>query len=248
MKALRKLTVVQFKLYLREPMAFFFTLIFPAALLLLFGAIFGNTPDPQYHPDYGYIDYETPALLALIIATVGLMSVPVATAAAREAKVLRRYRVTPLRARTYILADVLTSLAVAVLGSILLVILGVLVFDLHLPQEPLGVAGAFLLASLAFAALGYLVAGIAPTARVAQVVGMVLFFPMMFLSGAATPVEFMPGWLRTVAEWLPMRHAVRSLQGFWFGESWREFDVQTLALALVLVVAGLLAIRFFRWE
>lgn len=248
MQALRKLIWVQFKLYLREPMAFFFTLIFPAALLLLFGAMFGNQPDPQYHPNYGYVDYETPALIGLIIGTVGLMSIPISTAAARDFKVLRRYRATPLWPFTYIAADVIVNVLVALVGGVLLLIAGVVAFDLHLPENPAGLLMAFLLASLAFAALGYLIASIAPTARVAQVVGMVLFFPLMFLSGAAMPVEFMPDGLRAVAEWLPLRHAVKLLQGFWFGEGWREHLIEIAILAGLTAVAGILAAHLFRWE
>ena len=48
MRGLTNLMWVQFKLYLREPAAFFFTLAFPALCLLLFGAIYGNQPMPAF--------------------------------------------------------------------------------------------------------------------------------------------------------------------------------------------------------
>ena len=64
-----KLTWMQIKLFSREPIALFFTLIFPLLLLLLFGAIFGNEPDPLYG-GFGYIDAQVPGITALIIGTI----------------------------------------------------------------------------------------------------------------------------------------------------------------------------------
>jgi len=123
MRGLSKLILVQFKLFLREPAAFFFSLIFPSALLLLFGAIWGNTPDPDFNPNFGYIDTEVPAMTGIIIATVGLLGIPIATATSREFGVLRRYRATPMSPATYFVADVVVNLGVAIIGMILLIVL-----------------------------------------------------------------------------------------------------------------------------
>lgn len=248
MRALQRLTFTYFKLYLREPLAFFFTLAFPALLLLLFGAIFGNEPDPEYNPELGYIDFYTPALIVLIAATVGLMSVPIKTAAERESKVLRRYRATPLRPLTYLSADVLVNILVVLVGTALLVVIGKILYNLQLPQNWGGVLVVVVLAGLVFAAMGYLIASLAPTARSAQVVGMVAFFPMMFLSGAAMPLEMFPGWLQGVSRMLPMTHAVKLAQGVWFGGGFSEYATETAVLGILLLVCTAFAARFFRWE
>lgn len=244
MRAVRKLTVVQFKLYLREPAAFFFTLVFPAMVLLLFGAIFGN----ESYGGVRYVDYETPALVAMVIGTVGLMSIPIATAVAREHHILRRYFATPLRPVQYIIADLAANIAVSLLGSLLLIVVGWLVYDLHLPDRVLAWILAFLLAMLSFAAAGYLIAALAPTTRVAQTVGMVLFYPMLFLSGAAFPLEIMPAWLQELSKLLPLRYVVTLLQGLWFGDGWREHLTDVTVLTAILVGATLLSVRTFRWE
>jgi ABC-2 type transport system permease protein len=94
MNAYFKLTWMQLKLFGREPVALFFTLVFPLMVLLLFGMIFGNAADPQYGPQYGggygYIDALVPGLAAIIIGTVALMSIPVATATGWLFSLLRR--------------------------------------------------------------------------------------------------------------------------------------------------------------
>jgi len=245
MTALTKLTQAQFKLYLREPLAFFFTMIFPAGLLALFGAIFGDVP---FSGNLGYVDYATPALMVLVVVTVAFMSVPVKTASDRESGVLRRFRATPLRPGVYMTADVLMNYLVSVAGALLLLLVGVLAFHLKLTENWLGVGLAFTLITLAFAAMGYLIAALAPTARIAQTVGMALYFPMMFLSGAAFPIEMMPHWLQNISKTLPMTLAVELLQGLWLGDPWSDYLRQILVLAALLIVCTFLAIRTFRWE
>jgi ABC-2 type transport system permease protein len=192
-----KLTWVQAKLFAREPAAFFFTLVFPTLLLLVFGAIFGNEPGGFGGPKFGYIDTEVPGLLAIIIAQIAFMGIPIAVAMDREKRILRRYRATPLSPVAYLASHVVS---------------------------------------------------LAPTARVAQTVGMVAFFPMMFLSGAALPRAIMPLGVRHVSDALPLTTVVRLLQGLWYGEPWRGHLVQVGVLAGLLAVGTAISSRAFRWD
>lgn len=82
----------------------------------------------------------------------------------------------------------------------------------------------------------------------AQVIGMVVFYPMVFLSGAAMPIEILPGSLRRVSGYLPITYAVRLLRGVWFGEPWRDPWLEVVVLGGVMLVAAALAARCFRWE
>jgi ABC-2 type transport system permease protein len=246
MNAYFKLTWMQFKLFGREPVALFFTLAFPLMILLLFGMIFGNAIDPQYGGGYGYIDALVPGLAAIIIGTVALMSIPVATATAREQKILRRYKATPMPPLVYLVADITTNVFIALIGLVILIIAALLVFDLRFGGNWVYVFGGFLLSAFSFAAVGYIVAGLSPTARIAQVVGQVLFFPMMFLSGTAFPPEIMPEGVRAAANWLPLTHVVILLQNLWFGQGWSGQSV--LILALMLVLGTAVSVYTFRWE
>lgn len=247
MNAYFKLTWMQFKLFGREPVALFFTLAFPLMILFLFGMIFGNALDPQYGGgEYGYIDALVPGLAAIIIGTVALMSIPVATATAREQKILRRYKATPMPPLVYLLADVTTHVLIALVGLVILIVAALLVFDLRFGGNWGYVFGGFLLCAFSFAAVGYIVAGLSPTARIAQVVGQVLYFPMMFLSGVAFPPEIMPDGVRAMAAWLPLTQVVLLLQNLWFGQGWSIQPV--LVLGLMLVLGTVLSVYTFRWE
>lgn len=241
-----KLTWMQLKLFGREPVALFFTLAFPLMVLLLFGLIFGNAIDPRYGGKYGYIDAQVPGLTAIIIGTVALMSIPIATATAREQKILRRYKATPMPPVVYLAADITTNVLVALAGLVVLIVAALLVFDLRFGGNWVYVFGGFLLSAFSFAAVGYLIAGLSPTGRIAGVVGQVLFFPMMFLSGTAFPPEIMPEGVRAAAHWLPLTHVVILLRNLWFGQGWPIHSV--LFLGLMLILGTAVSVYTFRWE
>jgi ABC-2 type transport system permease protein len=249
MRGFWKLTVMQFKLYLREPVAFFFSLAYPALLLLLFGFIYGNEPAPEFWGrNFGTVDASVPAYTGIIIGTVALMGIPIDTAVSRENGVLRRYRATPLRPATYLAASVVVYMLVALLGMSLLILIGKLVFGLRFAGSWPSVLAAFVLCSLAFYSFGYLIASLAPTARIAQTVGMVIFFPMMFLSGAGMPLQLLPENLRQISNYLPLTYLVRLVQGLWFGDPWRDLWVSTLVMVGLLLVGSAVSTRIFRWE
>jgi len=103
-------------------------------------------------------------------------------------------------------------------------------------------------ASLAMFSLGYLIASLAPNARVANIIGMVLLYPMLFLSGAGFPLELLPDSLKRVSNLLPLTYVVKLLRGLWFGKPLSELWLPILVLGVILIVCSLLAARFFRWE
>ncbi len=247
MRGIRELTLTQFKLFIREPFAAFFTLVFPTMLILLFGAIYGNDPSPMFG-GYGSMDISMPNYTGLILGSVGLLSVPIATGGYRELGVLRRLRATPMRPLTYIVADVITNLVMVILGMILLVIVGWAIYKVRFEGQILNVFAGVILGGLSLFALGYLIASLAPSARAAQVISMIIFYPMMFLSGAGMPIEIMPETVQRISDFLPLTYVVRLLRGLWFGDPWGEHWPEVAVLAGVLVLSAALSARFFRWE
>jgi ABC-2 type transport system permease protein len=245
MKALSKMTWIELKLFLREPIGVFFTLLFPLMLLFLFGSIYGNEPTP-FLDGRGSVDNSAPGYIGMIIGTLGMVSLPITLASYRQRGILRRLRATPLQPGTVLWSQVIVSTLVALAGAGLLVTAAVLFYDLTLPAVPLAVIPAILLGGLSFFALGFVLAGVMPTARTAQAVGMALFYPMLFLSGAAMPRQMMPESLQRVAEFLPLTHVVELIEDLWFDGA---LNLTALAVVSGLLVVGLFASRVtFRWE
>jgi ABC-2 type transport system permease protein len=247
MRGLWKLILVELKLYLREPAATFFTIVFAPMLLLLFGTIYGNKPNP-FFGGRGMVDVSAPSYIALIIISVGFMGIPIATAANREAGVLRRFRITPLRPAAYIVSNIVSYYVMTAAGVVALVVVGKAVYGMKFQGNVFSVWAGFTLGSLAFFALGYLIAGVAPTARVAQAIGMIAAFPMMFLSGSAIPLEVLPQSVRNISRFIPLTHVVTLMRGLWTGESWGKHLTEAAVLGGVLLIGILLSARFFRWE
>jgi ABC-2 type transport system permease protein len=247
LRGLRPLAISQARLYLREPMATFFTLAFAPLLLVLFGLIYGNEPSELFG-GRGSMDVTVPAYIGLVVVTVGLIGIPIQTAAHRELGILRRYRATPMRPLTYLVADVAVYYLMTVIGVALLVIVGALAFNVRFEGDPVTLLAGFSLCSLSFFALGYVLAGVAPSARVAQTAGMILAYPMMFLSGASIPLEVLPTGLRQIADFIPLTHVVRLMRGVWAGDSWGSMGLEIAILVVMLAVGAAVAARVFRWE
>jgi len=247
MKGFLKLTWVELKLFLREPMLGLFTFLFPLMMLFVFGGVYGNKPN-DFFGGYGMVDVSVPAWAGLIIANTGFLSLAVSVATYRERGVLRRFRLTPIRPLAILVAQVAVLLLMTACGMALLVIAAKLVFALQLRGNLVSIAGGFVLGSLSIFAIGFLLAGIVSTARAAQTIGMVLFFPMIFLSGSTIPLEAIKGAVRAVAEALPLTYVVMLLRGLWLGDPWSQHLTEVAVLGGVLLIGASLSSWLFRWE
>jgi len=243
---IRRLGMMELKLYLREPSAFFFTLIFPLLLMLLFGSIWGNKPFPG--KTFGYIDYSTASFISIVLLTACVMNLTVNIASYREKGILRRYMSTPLSPVSFLLAETGAILAITSMGVILLLIAGKFFFGMHFRGNLLEALAAFLLSCGAMAGLGFIPASLASSARSGTVAANVIYFPMLFLSGAMLPQDMLPGTLRTISEILPQTHVIRLMRDIWLGERLSDHPVEIAVLVGTLVVGTVFATRMFRWD
>jgi len=241
------MTWMETKLFLREPVGAFFTLVFPLMFLFLFGSIYGNVPQKEFNGQ-GTVDISVPAYTAMIVATTGLVGLTITMAAYRENGILRRLRTTPINPLVVLMAQVIVLFMMTFLGMILLILAGKLVYHLRFEGNVLSVLAGFTLSSLSFFAIGFVLAGLMPTARTAQVVGMVILYPMLFLSGAGFPRELLPETIIKISRFLPLTYVVTLLRGLWIGETWSQHITDVLVLAGVLVVGVVVSIKTFRWD
>lgn len=247
MRGFWKLAWVEIKIYLRQPEAAFFTLAFPILLLLLFGSIYGNKPNP-FFGGRGMVDVSTPAYLAMIIGSTGLLSIAISVSSYREKGVLRRYRATPLRPAAVLTSEVVVHFLMTLFGGALLIVAARLVYGLRFDGRAGEVFLGFTLSCLSFFALGFLLASVARTARVAYILGMVLYFPNLFLSGATIPKQTFPPALRAASNFIPLTHVVNLMQGLWIGDPLGKHVLEIAVLAGLLVLGVAVSAKAFRWE
>lgn len=242
MRVLLELTWLELKLFLREPLTVLFVLVLPLVVLYVLNGVFGSQPDPSVWDGHSPIDFYTSAYVGLVLATIGVLSLPVHLAGYREHGVLRRFRASSLRSGTFAGAHLLVAVVMGAVGSLLLTTLSMLAYDAAMPRDPVGVLGAALLVSLAFASLGTLLGLVLPTARAAQGLGVLLFFVFLMLGGAGPPREVLPDAMLLLSDLTPLPYAARLLGAPWLGTSW---DVTATAVmsGMLIVSAALTSWR-----
>lgn len=243
-----KLTFVEIKLFLREPLTAVFALAFPMLILFVMAGVFGNTPDPKgkVWGGAGPMDYLVPGILGLVMAAIGFISLPLHLAGYRERGVLRRFRSSSVPPLALLVSQVLVSAILAVLGAVGIVVIGVLVGGAHAPASPIGVLVAFVLSLACFVALGVLLGAVVPNAQAAQAIGLVLFFVSEMTSGVGPPREVLPTGMQLFGEALPLTHVAVALQDPWIGRGANLGEMGVVAA--IAVVAAVAAYRVFRWE
>ncbi len=248
MKSLLKMTWMEAKLFLREPVSAFFTLIFPLLMLFIFGSIYGTKPVPGTESTQAAIGGLIPAFSAMIIGITGLMPITITMATYRENGILRRLRTTPVSPLIVMAAQVIVVFVMTGLGMLLLILAGRLVYHVQFEGNAFSILAGFILSSLSFFGIGFILAGVLPTARTAQIVAMVLLYPMLILSGAAWPRELMPGAVQNISVFLPLTYVVSLLRGLWVGESWGLHLMDVGVLIGMLLLGILISVKTFRWE
>ncbi len=248
MRTLRKFAWIEMKLFIREPITVVFTFALPLIFLFVMGGVFGNTPDPEgaIYGGVGPMDYYVPAYIGLVMASIGLIGLPVHLTTYRERGILRRFRASSIPAWDIFGSQLIVSFAIAIIGGILLSVIALVTYDVNLPDSPGLVIPAFLLSIASFTALGILLGAILPTTRAAQGLGLILFFVMLILAGAGPPPEVMTEAMRWIGDLTPLRYVILLIQGPWLGFGWNV--KASLVVSGFLLVSGFLAVHFFRWE
>lgn len=245
MRTLVKLSWVEVKLLLREPLTVVFALALPLMILYVLGGVSGEEVVAGFYRDVEPMSYYVPVYIGLVIASIGLITIPTHLAGYRERGVLKRLHASSMPAWAVGGAEVVVAVVIATTSSLLLVAAAALVYDFAAPNSLLTVVGAFLLAVFMFAALGVLLGAVLPTARAAQALGLLLWFMMLMLAGAGPPPEAMPSGMRTAGSLTPLKHVIYIMQDAWLG---LDAGQSLLVVVAILVLSILLALRFFRWE
>lgn len=246
MNPLAKLTITESKLFFREPLGIFFVLAFPPLLLVILGSV---PAFREHSPELGgarVVDLYVPIVIAMSMAMLALSGLPQVLATYREKGILRRMATTPVRPIVVLVAQLLMCLAMSVLTTAVVLVVGRIAFDVTLPQQIGGYLVAYLLSVVASLAMGLLTAALAPSGKGAGAIGSVLFFPILFFAGLWFPRASMPEALRRIGDFTPLGAGVQSLQDA-AGGAWPQL-LHVGVLLVWAVGSAAVAARYFKWE
>jgi ABC-2 type transport system permease protein len=205
-------------------------------------------PETLQTENLNFISYFVPSMLALAVMQVGIFAA-VPLVADREKLILKRFAATPLRRWQLVGSNVLMRLLIALVQSVIIVTVGTIFFGVEV-TGPWGLAILFVvLGSLAFLALGYVLASFTKTEEAANGMTSVVQFPMMFLSGVFFPIELMPDFLQAIARIIPLTYLADALRQVMVGgAAFAPLWVCAAVLAGWLIVCFAIAARYFRWQ
>lgn len=234
------------KRMMRNFVPVFFALAFPVMMLLIFGGIYGNKPSVQFG-GRGVVDSSVPAYLVLVVSVTGLMSFPLGLAEYRDRAVLKRFRSTPAKASSFLFAQGIINLILSLVGACLLVLVGFAIFGLHRPQQIAMTIFVLLAVTTAMYSIGAVVAALARSERAATAAANLIYFPMIFLSGATIPLSIFPSTMRTISDVIPATYGVKLLQHVWLGSA-TNILLDCLVISVTIVIGFFVSVLAFRWE
>ena len=239
MKTVLKLIRTELRLVLREPLVLAFVFAFPIVTVLVIAGSFGADDAHSFanvDPSHWYVA----SYLAVVIAAIGLVMVPVHLAGYRERGVLRRFASAGFPRWSFAAAQLAVGVILTLVASVVLLVVAGLVYGLPPVSSPIATVAAVVVGAVAFTSVGLLLGAVAPTARAAQGIGLLAFFPSFLLGGGGPPPDAMSSAMRQVAKFLPLTHVTLSIRQPWLGIGHGSWDL--------VIVAGVLVVSALGWR
>ncbi|MCP4201190.1 MAG: ABC transporter permease [bacterium] len=240
---LGKLTWVEVKIFLREPMGAIGTVLIPVILFIVLGRLFrGETRAPRF------VSVDLPIFVVIFIVIGAVLSLTTIIAIYREGGILKRLKATPLSPLVILSTHVVVKLVLTSVTLALMVVAGRRFYSGPPPPAPTSFFLGVILVSVSLLSLGFILASVVRTARFAQPIGSILLYALLSISGLFFPIRILPEAWQAVALASPITHGVSLLRGLWAGDGWAAHWVAILALIANLVICSAISKRVFRWE
>ena len=238
--AIGKHVRAELNLMTRDPLVLTFVFAFPVVTMLIIGGAFGTRPNPGFDnadPAHWYVA----SYLTVVIGATGLVMLPVHLASYRERGVLRRFAAAGFPRWSFAIAQLIVGLMTTAVACALLLAVAAPVYGIPAVHDAWRVAVALSLGAVAFVSIGVLLGSLLPSARSAQAVGLLIFFPSFLLGAGGPPPRVMGSVVRKVADPLPLTLLTNAVREPWLGLGTATGSL--IAVAALAVAALVLAAR-----
>jgi ABC-2 type transport system permease protein len=210
-------------------------------------AIVGTQQVSVASKSFKYIDYLVPGLIGFAVLTSPMFALVNISSQYKRDKIFKQLSLTPLTKTEWLISKITWYVLLTFVSFFLMTAAGTAFFGAHITYT-LGVIPFLFLGPFLFVSLGMLVGTVSKSVESAAVVGNLITFPMMFLSGTFFPVSSMPGYLQTVAHVLPLFYVIDGLNNVMLYGNYSSALVDVGVLAVLSVIIFALAVRFFKWR
>jgi ABC-2 type transport system permease protein len=248
LRSLLKLTWLEIKIFVREPMGLIGNVVIPVGIFVVLGRAVGSRLGDLTSGFATQMRVGLPVLGAIFIAINTVLSLVAIIAIYREGGILKRLRATPLSPITILVAHVLVKLMFTAVTVTVMVLVGRRYYPAGTDVPVVSFTLALLLSTWSILSIGFIIASLVRTARFAPPLGSLVLYSLLPFCGLFRPIDTFPDGWQIVARALPLTPAVSLLSGIWQGNPWSAHLGDVAALVVVFAVCTLIASRVFRWE
>jgi len=241
MTATLTLARTEARLLTREWATMVFAFVFPPITMLVIAGSFGDQPDDGFGNLIPTEFYVT-GYFGIRIAAIALIGIPVILASYRERDVLRRFAAFGVPTKSVVGAQVLVGAGLVVVAALTVLAVAAPTYGIPTLQRPVEVVIGFAAGTVTLLTLGAAIGMLVKSARSAQAIGLMAFFPMFLLSGGGPPPDVMSAPMRRIADVLPLTHAISAIRDPWLGAGSIAPHVVVLGVWFVVGLAGTAAL------
>jgi ABC-2 type transport system permease protein len=196
-----------------------------------------------------YIDFVVPGLLGMNLMGSAIWGLGFAIVEARQKKLLKRLVASPMPRWQYLASYILSRLVMLVIEVVAFLGFARLVFGVPFRGSLVELGILCVLTSLAFSALGLLVASRAKTMEAASGLMNLVMLPMWILSGVFFSASRFPAIIQPIVRALPLTAAIDALRGNMLqGMPLGQLLAPVAILLVWLIVPFAISLRIFRWK
>ena len=240
-----KMYKVEQKLFMRSPDVIIFNLGMPLVVLILISLIAGNKE--AGNSGLTFLSGSYVALSTVGICCSAFMSIPISLVEYRSQGVLRRMYCSPCSPVRLLACDTIASGVMAVISTMILSVTAVFFFGYRMEGNVLLYIFAWLLTMISMFSIGLMIASLCRTVKSMNVVTSLVYFPMLFFSGATVPAEIFPEKLRVFSDILPLGVGINLLKDISLG-IYDRMLIPVVILIIITVICSFVSVKIFRWE
>lgn len=245
MKRFFKLYMTEQKLALRSCDMLIFGVAMPVGVLVLIAMIAGSK---MAGDGYTYLESSFASLIAVGICASAFMGIPLTIVDYRDKKILKHFFTTPCSPVWLLGSDVLCCAVNAVLSAVSVSLVSVVFLGYRMKGNILEFTGAWFLTMISMFSIGLLMASLCRTVKAANAVTSMVYFPMLFLSGATIPYELFPEGLQKAASVLPLTQGIKLMKAVSMDTQADSVGKIIVLLVGITIVCSVISVKTFRWE